>query len=132
MKKALIIALAMGAGVLAGNPAVAASGSTPPLIGHEPRIGQETSIPFVNHGGIRNWQVVDDDMVLVEGTGHKWYKVELFGPCNGLRFTNIALGFETRGVDSFDRFSAIRTRDGRCAVKSVTVAAPPAKKARKG
>lgn len=126
MKKALIMALAMGASVLAGHPAVAASRPT------APKIGQETSIPFVNHGGIRNWQVVDDDTLLVEGTGNRWYRVELFRPCIGLRFTGIALGFETRGIDSFDRFSAIRTRDGRCAVKSVTVAAPPAKKAPKG
>lgn len=91
----------------------------------------QASIPFVNHGGIRNYRVVDDSTLLIEGQGGKWYKADLMAPCTGLSFnSDFALGFETQGVDSFDRFGSIRTHDGqRCALSSLTQAAAPAKSA---
>jgi len=94
-------------------------------------VASQVSIPFVNHGGIRNYRVVDDSTLLIEGQGGKWYKADLMASCAGLSFnSDFALGFETQGVDSFDRFGSIRTRDGqRCALSSLTQAAAPAKSA---
>lgn len=98
---------------------------------HPQSAAAQASIPFVNHGGIRNYRVVDDSTLLIEGQGGKWYKADLMGPCIGLSFnSDFALGFETQGIDSFDRFGSIRTRDGqRCALSSLTETAAPAKSA---
>jgi hypothetical protein len=91
---------------------------------------REPSIPFVNHGGIRDWQAVDEETLYVQARNRDWYRAELIGPCLDLTFAN-AIGFETRGTDSFDRFSSIRVRGQRCAVKSLVKSDPPPSKAKK-
>lgn len=86
--------------------------------------GPEVSIPFADRGGIRDWRAVGRDALLVEGTGHRWYRVELFGPCFDLPFVE-RVGFHANPTGEFDRFSAVFVRGQRCTVKSVTASAPP-------
>ncbi len=84
----------------------------------------QASIPFVNHGGIRDWRAGDADTLYVQDRGRTWYRAELMGPCLDLPFAQ-AIGFETRGVDRFDRFSTIQVRGQRCAVQSLVRSDPP-------
>jgi hypothetical protein len=90
----------------------------------------QASIPFVNHGGIRDWHAVDTETLYVQDAHRRWYRADLLGPCFDLPFA-LGIGFETRGIDRFDRFSAIRVGRDRCPVSSLTPSdAPPAKRAR--
>jgi opacity protein-like surface antigen len=84
----------------------------------------QASIPFVNHGGIRDWRAADHDTLYVQDQRRNWYRAELFAPCLDLPFAH-AIGFETRGIDRFDRFSSIRVRGQRCAVQSLVRSEPP-------
>ncbi len=87
----------------------------------------EARIPFANHGGIYNWQVVDDRTVLIQGLNRKWYKASLFSSCIDLPFAQ-RLGFESNSDGSFDKFSSIKVRGQHCPLVSLVETAPPPKK----
>jgi hypothetical protein len=91
------------------------------------------SIPFANHGGIRDWQADKDRGVWVQDVHRNWYYAKLMGPCIGLDFAN-SIGFDTHPLGTFDRFSAIVVPGtGRCTVQSFTASeGPRAEKDRKG
>lgn len=90
----------------------------------------EVQIPFANHGGIYNWQVVDDRTVLIQGQNRKWYKATLMSSCINLSFAE-RLGFESNVDGSFDKFSSIQTRDQKCPLVSLVETTPPPKKVKK-
>jgi hypothetical protein len=76
------------------------------------------SIPFANHGGIRNWEADRDRGLWVQDSRRNWYYAKLMGPCIGLDFA-LSIGFDTRPMGSFDRFSSIVVpREGRCLIQS--------------
>ena len=109
LSRALFAALAIGVAA----PAAAAEAA------------KEARIHFVDHGGIRDWRVVDRDTLLIRARGNQWYKAELFMPAYGLPFAH-AIGFDTGVVGSFDRFSSIIVRGQRYPLRSlVKVEAPP-------
>ncbi len=115
--KSLIIAAAAALTFVGGAQA------KPAPVAGEP----QASIPFVNHNGIRDWHATDTRTLFVQDNRRQWYRATLFAPCFDLPFAN-AIGFETRGIDRFDRFSAIRVGRDRCKVSSLTPSdAPPAK-----
>jgi hypothetical protein len=93
--------------------------------------GPQVSIPFADHGGIRDWRAIDRNTLLVEGNGNRWYRVELFSPCFELPFAD-RVGFKSNVTGEFDRFSSVIVRGQRCQVQSVTSAPPPPKKPKKG
>lgn len=83
-------------------------------------------IPFVNHGGIRDWTAGDDDTLFVQAMSGKWYEVDLMSSCSGLPFAT-RVGFDTGPIDTFDRFSTVIVDGQRCPVQSVSLmASPPA------
>jgi hypothetical protein len=85
----------------------------------------EPSIPFANHGGIRDWHADRDRGLWVQDVHGKWYYARLMGPCTGLDFAE-TIGFDTRPMGTFDRFSAIIVpRYGRCVVQSLAPSGPP-------
>lgn len=88
----------------------------------------EASIPFVDHGGIRDWRADRDRGLWVQDVQRNWYYAKLMGPCIGLDFAN-AIGFVTRPPGSFDRFSTILVpRQGSCQIVSfVRSDGPPVK-----
>jgi hypothetical protein len=89
----------------------------------------EARIAFADHGGIYNWQAVDDRTVLIQSRDRKWYKATLFSPCFDLPFAE-RLGFESNADGSFDKFSSIRVRSQNCPLVSLVPTAAPAKKAK--
>lgn len=94
------------------------------------RAGSETSIPFVNKGGVRDWQAIDDSTLYVQDLRRSWYLVKLATPCTDLAFaTNI--GFETKGVDTLDRFGTVIAGGQRCPISSFVGSGPPPAKGKK-
>lgn len=115
--------LAIAAAIAALTVSAASAAPTP-----APAKAPEASIPFVNYGGIRDWQAVDAETLYVQDSRRNWYRATLFAPCIDLRFAH-AIGFETRGLDRFDRFSTLRVGDQRCHVRSVVRSeGPPPRK----
>lgn len=90
----------------------------------------QASIPFVNHNGIRDWRATDSQTLYVQDSRRQWYRASLFGPCFDLPFAQ-TIGFETRGADTFDRFSSIRVRGERCAINSLERSDPPPPKVKR-
>ena len=78
------------------------------------------AIPFVSHGGIRDWRSVDDHTLYVEDRSAHWYLARTLGPCLGLN-TAIDIAFDAGATDTFDRFASIIVRGQRCPIKSLTM-----------
>ncbi len=87
------------------------------------------SIPFADLGAIRNFRPIGDEALLIEASGHRWFRATFYGRCLGLRSAeNVA--FMTEPGGSLDRFSAIYVDGHRCAFRSFEPTDPPAKKER--
>lgn len=114
--------LAAVAALAIGGAAQAATPDSP--------LPQQASVPFVNHHGIRDWHAADDRTLYVQDNRHQWYRATLFARCFELPFAQM-IGFETRGIDSFDRFSSIRVRGERCQVSSLVASSAPPPKAKR-
>ena len=90
---------------------------------------QETSIPFIDMGGIRDWQAIDDNALYVQDVARKWYLAKLMGPCTDLSFAT-TIGFETKGVNRLDRFGAVVVNGQRCPLTSFVASDGPPRKAK--
>jgi len=90
----------------------------------------ETSIPFVNHGGIDDWQATDRHTLYIRDTHHRWYRAELMSDCIDLDYAT-RIGFAPGAGDRLDRFSNILVHGQRCPLKSLVASGPPPSKARK-
>jgi hypothetical protein len=92
---------------------------------------QEASIPFANHGGIRDWKADSDRAMWVQDNHNHWYYGRFMGPCLGLQFAE-AVRFRTGPSDELDRRSSVRARDtGNCTFTSFLRSDGPPKKADK-
>jgi Family of unknown function (DUF6491) len=116
-KKTFLSVLAIS--LLAG-PAVAGK----PAAKEWPELGVETHIPFPNYGAIRNFEANEDRGVWLEDRQRRWYYAKLLSPCTNLAFVE-AIGFDTRGTSSFDRFSSIIVEGQRCQVEQLVTAEKP-------
>ncbi|HEY0084449.1 MAG TPA: DUF6491 family protein [Allosphingosinicella sp.] len=76
---------------------------------------------------IRNFRAEGREVVYLEDQSRNWYRAELFGPCIDLQFAN-AIGIDTRGSSSFDRFSAIIVGGERCQLRSLSRSDEPPKR----
>lgn len=101
-----------------------------PAFAEAPPAEKQASIPFVNHGTIRNFEAVDRDTLYIEDQNRHWYRAELMGYCPDLAFAQ-AIGVETRGPDTLDRFGTLIVRGQRCPIKSLVESGPPPKKAKR-
>jgi hypothetical protein len=116
----------MKALLLAGILTFTAAG--PAIAGEAPAAEPaEASIPFVNHNGIRDWRDDGRDGIYVQANGGQWYHGTFMGPCTDLPFAN-TIGFETRGIDTLDRFGAVIVRGTRCQLNSLVKSTAPPKK----
>jgi hypothetical protein len=90
---------------------------------------KDARIPFVNHGGIRDWRSDDRDTVYIQANNRDWYKATLMTPAFDLPFAN-AIGFDTGPSGTLDRFSSIVVRGQRYPIASLEriVGEPPKKK----
>ena len=90
----------------------------------------EASIPFVNRGGVRDWQVSGDDKIYIQDSRGKWFLATLATPSPDLPYAT-AIGFETKGVDRLDRFGAVVVGGTRYPLKSLVESTPPPSRPRK-
>jgi hypothetical protein len=119
MTRKLLIAPLLALG-LAAAPALAHSSTA------VARAQAEVSIPFANHGGIRDWRSDGDRTIYLQDSGRHWYKATLMNRAIDLPFTE-AIGFDTGPIDRFDHFSSVIIHGQRYAVQSfVPVSGPPA------
>jgi hypothetical protein len=85
-------------------------------------------IPFANHGGIRDWQSNDRDVVYIQASNRDWYKATLMSPAYDLPYVT-AIGFDTRPNGTLDKFSSIVIRGQRYPIASLErIAGEPPKK----
>ena len=112
--------------LLAGSAFVMTGGvrATAQAIAAEQAIGKETSIPFVNMGGIRDWKAIDDSTIYVQDIRRNWYVAKLAKPSPDLTFAQ-AIGFETKGVNQLDRFGTVVVSGERIPLTSFVASAPP-------
>jgi hypothetical protein len=113
--------------ILSGLIASAAVGDTPATPAAPNTPPAQASIPFADHDGIYNWQVIDDRTVLIQGQNRKWYRASLMSRCFDLAFAE-RLGFESNPDGSFDKFSSITVRGQSCPLTSLVEAPPPPRK----
>ena len=99
---------------------MATAPSAKPAPASEPYV----SIPFANHGGIRNWRADDNRSMWIEGRDGQWYHAEMFGPCFGLDFAD-RVGFVVAPYGSFDRYSSVIVDGQKCAIDTLRRADPP-------
>lgn len=90
----------------------------------------EAAIPFVNHGGVRDWQAAGDDKVYVQDSQGKWYLATLAMPSPDLPFAT-AIGFETKGIDRLDKYGAVVIAGSRYPLASLVASGPPPAKPKK-
>jgi uncharacterized protein DUF6491 len=97
----------------------------------ETSVPAEQSIPFANHGGIRDWAADGDHGLWIQDLHRHWYYAKLMAPCLGLDFAQ-TIGFDTHPQDRFDHFSSIVVPgNGRCAVASLRASGmPPSKRSK--
>jgi Family of unknown function (DUF6491) len=99
----------------------AAAADNPP-----PPAAREVQIPFASQN-ILKWQVVDNNTVLIQDRGRRWYKATLWGNCIDLSFSQ-RLSFVSNPNGTFDKFSSIRFGDQRCPLRSLVATTAPPKK----
>jgi hypothetical protein len=100
----------------------------PPSSAAAPAPAPEAQIAFAKRN-IWNWQVVDDQTVLIQDQGRRWYKATLFSRCIDLPFAD-RIAFDSNPSGTFDKFSAILVRGQRCPLKSLVETSAPPKKAK--
>nr|WP_315459429.1 DUF6491 family protein [uncultured Sphingorhabdus sp.] len=89
-----------------------------------PEVGVETKINFPNQGAIRNFEADGNDGIWLEDRQRRWYYAEVLGGCQELNFAQ-AIGFDTRGSATFDKFSTIIVAGDKCQVASLVTANKP-------
>jgi len=99
------------------------------VLAEEPAAPHEASIPFVGMRSIEDWRADGDRALYIQDIHRKWYHATLMGPCTDLPFAE-AIGIETRGIDTLDRFGTIIVRHQRCAIQSLVTSGPPPKKSK--
>ena len=133
MEKAKLVRLVMPVTMLAAvvGVASAADNPTPPAASSAAAAAApvpEARIPFAKRN-IWNWQVVDDQTVLIQDQGRRWYKATLFSHCINLSFAN-TIAFDSNPGGTFDKFSAILVREQRCPLRSLVETTAPPKKSK--
>ena len=132
MKRVNVVRLIMlGTLSAAAYVASAADDPTAPPAGSAaaaPAPAPEAQIPFAKRN-IWNWQVVDDQTVLIQDQGRRWYKATLFGRCINLPFAE-RIAFDSNPGGNFDKFSAILYRGQRCPLRSLVATSAPPKKSK--
>lgn len=78
----------------------------------------QARIPFVNHGSVRNFRPVGDDVVYLQDTRRNWYRADLAVPCFNLR-SSIRIGVDTRFGGTLDSTSSFIVNGERCPIRSL-------------
>ena len=84
----------------------------------------ETSMPFADQGGVRDWQADGDSKIYVQDASGKWYLATLSVAAPDLPFAT-KIGFETKGADQLDRFGVLIVQGARYPLNSLVQSGPP-------
>ena len=114
-----VISVALAAAILAG-----AVEAKTPASRVWPELGVETQINFPNQGAIRNFEADGNDGIWLEDRQRRWYYADFIGGCQELNFAH-AIGFDTRGSATFDKFSTILVAGEQCPVASLVTSNKP-------
>ena len=90
----------------------------------------ETSMPFANQGGVRDWQADGDSRIYVQDASGKWYLATLAVAAADLPFAT-KIGFETKGADRLDRFGVLIVQGARYPLSSLVQSGPPPAKSKR-
>ncbi len=91
----------------------------------------ETSIPFVQYGGIRDWKADRDLGLWIQDSHRHWHYARFMGRCSGIRFAT-TIAFDTHPIGTLDKFSSVLvSHGGRCSFQSVTASSGPPRKKKK-
>jgi hypothetical protein len=101
----------------------------PALAKSRPPAPGAASIPFANHGGIRDFRSDGTEAIYLQDQANRWYRATLMGSCFDLPFAE-AIGYRTNADDSFDRFSSILVRGRSCPLQTLDPSGPPPEKPR--
>ena len=113
-RKSILIAAGLGALALMAFTSVPASAQG----------AAETSMPFANQGGVRDWQADGDSKIYVQDASGKWYLATLSVAAPDLPFAT-KIGFETKGTDTLDRFGVLIVQGARYPLSSLVQSGPP-------
>lgn len=72
-----------------------------------PDTSPRDSIPFANHGGIRNWVADGTKGIWAQANGGQWFYASFSFPCTGLPFTT-RLRFKTGPFGELDRWGSVK------------------------
>ena len=124
---AMLVTLSGAAAAVCAAPAADdPPASAPSSTAAAPAPAPEVRIPFAKNN-LWNWQVVDDQTLLIQDQSRRWYKATLFGHCINLPFAE-RIAFDSNPGGTFDKFSAILVRGQRCPLMSLVATSAPAKK----
>lgn len=90
----------------------------------------QASIPFVSFKAIRTFDAVDRDTVYLQDRQRQWYRADVIGPCFDLPWAH-AIGVDTHGSDTVDRYSTLIVDGQRCQLISLVQSGPPPKKVKR-
>ncbi|WEK46206.1 MAG: hypothetical protein P0Y56_14480 [Candidatus Andeanibacterium colombiense] len=88
----------------------------------------DASIPFANHGGVRDWRGEGRDTIYFQDTHRRWFKAKLLGTSSDLEFTQF-VGIDSSPADTLDKWSTVIIRGQRYSLTSFEAieGAPPKK-----
>jgi hypothetical protein len=118
----LLIALA--AASLVATPAIAGEATQKTDAAQADTPISDASIPFADHGGVRDWRADGRDAVYIEDVHKRWYRAELFAPAFDLPFVQF-IGIDAGPSGTLDKFGAIYVAGERYAFRNFTRVADP-------
>ncbi len=116
-----LIAFALSAAVLASacalaDPAAASAKAAPSAA--EARPEPPATLHFAELGGIRNWHVLREGGLLIEGQRQQFYLATFFGSCPRLRSAE-TVGFVTDATGSLTQFDSIIVDGEQCRFRTL-------------
>ena len=85
------------------------------------------SIPFAEHGGIRDWRADGSKGLWIQAAGGRWYYASFSSPCLDLPFAR-GIRFVAGSNGELSRWSSIRlAQSGRCFFRNLQQSAAPPK-----
>lgn len=87
-------------------------------------VGEEATIAFPAHGGVRNFRADTDRGVWIEDQRRNWYYASFIGTCRDIRWVD-AIAIDTYGSSRLDKHSRIIAGNDVCQISRLLTADKP-------